>query len=35
MSPLPYFGMLGMLGNVMRRLLGGGRSLELENVEPS
>jgi hypothetical protein len=29
----PYFGMLGMLGNAMRRLSSGGRTLKLESEE--
>jgi hypothetical protein len=31
----PNFGMLGMLGNVVRRILGGGRSLKVESEERS
>jgi hypothetical protein len=31
----PNFGMLGRLGNVVRRILGGGRSLKVESEERS
>jgi hypothetical protein len=35
MADSPNFGILGRLGNAMRRLLGGGRSLEMESEERS